>query len=202
MSCKGVNKSVVLKNNPVEIYKSVLDNQEIRQGTNSGFICKNNTIKTYIQTKDAFSYLYMKRIVLEHGGGVYTRPLDIFAQPINLPIIFLQNSQLSVLQINHPNEIEHESHSFNSIYQTMVYDYVFLSSHDDKEQLLSTILNTNDYTTLSKIRSKIDLSRSNESLVYSNIKKTLKYNLCRNNHLCQLLIDSHPLQIVNADPYD
>ena len=46
-----------------------------RSGVNRSFRVLNNTMCTYVQVKNAFSYFYPKRKVLE--DGVSTIPLDI-----------------------------------------------------------------------------------------------------------------------------
>ena len=77
-SSKGISKNRV--QDPLNIYKSVLENKTSSGSTNVGFIAKNNTIFTYKQHRKGFSYFYCKRKVLD--DGVSTEPLDITVQPI------------------------------------------------------------------------------------------------------------------------
>ena len=72
-SCKGVNK----KNNVInkDKYFDVILSKRSGSGVNRGFRVMNNTMCTYVQVKNAFSYFYPKRKVLE--DGVATIPLDI-----------------------------------------------------------------------------------------------------------------------------
>ena len=72
-SCKGVNK----KNNIInkDKYLDVLLSKRSGSGVNRGFRVLNNTMCTYVQHKNAFTYFYLKRKVLE--DGVSTIPLDI-----------------------------------------------------------------------------------------------------------------------------
>jgi hypothetical protein len=72
-SCKGVNK----KNNVInkDKYLDVLLSKRSGSVVNRGFRVLNNTMCTYVQVKNAFSYFYPKRKVLE--DGVWTIPLDI-----------------------------------------------------------------------------------------------------------------------------
>ena len=202
MSCKGVNKTVVLQNDPVEIFSQVLKNKETKQGQNAGFIFKHNHIKTYIQTKNAFSYLYLKRIVLENGGGVYTKPLSITACPITTSMIFLQNSNLNILEMKYLSNYNYQGKQFTSIYHAMVYDSVSLSENDDKEGLMQEICNTNDSKILNQIKSNVTISAINTSMVYQNMKKMINENILLNPNYCQILIDTHPLEIINADAND
>ena len=72
-SCKGVNK----KNNVInkDKYLDIILSKRSGSGVNRGFRVMNNKMCTYVQVKNAFSYFYPKRKVLE--DGVSTIPLDI-----------------------------------------------------------------------------------------------------------------------------
>ena len=72
-SCKGVNK----KCNEIskEKYLSVLLTRESNSGINKVFRVIDDSMYTYQQVRDGFSYFYPKRKVLE--DGVSTLPLDI-----------------------------------------------------------------------------------------------------------------------------
>ena len=72
-SCKGVNK----KNNVInkDKYLDVILSKRSGSGVNRGFRVLDNRMCTYVQGKNAFSYFYPKRKVLE--DGVSTTPLDI-----------------------------------------------------------------------------------------------------------------------------
>jgi hypothetical protein len=72
-SCKGVNKKCNEINK--DKYLNVLLSKQSASGINKGFRVVNNTMYTYNQTRDGFSYFYPKRKVLE--DGVSTIPLDI-----------------------------------------------------------------------------------------------------------------------------
>ena len=74
-SCKGVNKKINEINK--EKYLSVLltKAEESSSKINKGFRVIDNSMYTYQQVRDGFSYLYRKRKVLE--DGVSTLPLDI-----------------------------------------------------------------------------------------------------------------------------
>ena len=72
-SCKGVNK----KTNDInkEKYLNVLLTKQSSSGLNKGFRVVNNSMYTYEQVRDGFSYFYPKRKVLE--DKVTTMPLYI-----------------------------------------------------------------------------------------------------------------------------
>ena len=71
--CKGVNKKCneINKDN----YLQVVLTKQNSSGVNRGFRVVNNTMYTYEQVRNAFSYFYPKRKVL--ADGVSTTPLDI-----------------------------------------------------------------------------------------------------------------------------
>lgn len=72
LAMKGSNKGI---DNPLEIYKTVLASEMSYEGVNRGFRFHEGQMKTYEQRKNAITYFYCKRIVLE--DGVTTLPLDI-----------------------------------------------------------------------------------------------------------------------------
>ena len=63
--------------NPIDKdkYLQVLQTQRPSSGINRGFRVVNNTVYTYNQERNGFSYFYPKRKVLDNG--VSTEPLDI-----------------------------------------------------------------------------------------------------------------------------
>ena len=71
--CKGVNKKCNEINK--DKYLNVLLTKQNSACVNRGFRVVNNTMYTYTQVRDAFSYFYPKRKVLQ--DGVSTLPLDI-----------------------------------------------------------------------------------------------------------------------------
>lgn len=79
LSCKGVNRKLVQRSNPVEMYSSVLDTKQPRGSENRGFRSVNGQTFTYSVYRDAFPWLYLKRDVLE--GGCYTRTLNVVLRP-------------------------------------------------------------------------------------------------------------------------
>eukprot|EP00112_Aurelia_sp_Birch-Aquarium-sp1_P009724 Seg2115.1 transcript_id=Seg2115.1/GoldUCD/mRNA.D3Y31 product="hypothetical protein" protein_id=Seg2115.1/GoldUCD/D3Y31 len=71
-SMKGVNKSQ-FKNNPYEHYANVLNTTNTFRANNAGIRSHNGTMYTYKQRKNALTYFYPKRIVLDDGRS--TKPL-------------------------------------------------------------------------------------------------------------------------------
>ena len=72
-SMKGVNKGHL--KNPIPHYEHVLNTKESFRACNSGIRSKDQTMATYKQYKNALTYFYPKRKVLEDGCS--TVPLDI-----------------------------------------------------------------------------------------------------------------------------
>ena len=72
-SCKGVNKKKNIINE--EKFLDVLLSKRSGSDVNRGFSALNNQMCTYVEEKNAFSYFYPKRKVLE--DSVSTVPLDI-----------------------------------------------------------------------------------------------------------------------------
>ena len=73
-SCKGVNKKCNGINKD-KYLQFLFKKKQNSSGVNRGFRVVNNTMYTYTQVRDAFSYFYLKRKVL--ADGVSTTPLDI-----------------------------------------------------------------------------------------------------------------------------
>ena len=73
-SCKGVNKKCNGINKD-KYLQFLFKKKQNSSGVNRGFRVVNNTMYTYKQVRDAFSYFYPKRKVL--ADGVSTTPLDI-----------------------------------------------------------------------------------------------------------------------------
>ena len=72
-SMKGINKGQF--KNPMAHYEQVLTSMENFRACNSGIRSKDQTMATYKQYKNALTYFYLKRKVLEDGCS--TVPLDI-----------------------------------------------------------------------------------------------------------------------------
>jgi hypothetical protein len=72
-SCKGVSHkhSDITKQKYLDVLKTKLT----CKGINKGFRLRDNNMNTYVQSKDALSYLYIKRKVLD--DGVSTTHLDL-----------------------------------------------------------------------------------------------------------------------------
>ena len=71
---KGVNKGQF--KNPMPHYEHVLNTEENFRVCNSGIHAKDQSMVTYKQEKNALTYYYPKRKVLEDGWS--TAPLDIW----------------------------------------------------------------------------------------------------------------------------
>ena len=72
-SMKGVNKKQF--KNPMTHYEHVLNTKENFRACNQGIRTKDQSMATYKQFKNALTYYYPKRIVLEDGCS--TIPLEL-----------------------------------------------------------------------------------------------------------------------------
>ena len=72
-SCKGV--STRLNKIEKEMYATVMETKVSQEGTNKGFRLVDGDMMTYTQSRKAFTYLYIKREVLE--DGVSTKPIPL-----------------------------------------------------------------------------------------------------------------------------
>ncbi len=77
-SCKGISKRFV--ENPLNIYKQVLETGNSASGTNKGFRVKDHGIFTYTQQRCGFTYFYCKRKVMD--DGIHTVPLYMTLCPV------------------------------------------------------------------------------------------------------------------------
>ena len=118
ISFKGVNKSVVLKDNPLEIFNSVLQDKKSSGGVNVGFRMFDGKMSTYTQTRSAFPYLYFKREVL--ADGVTTKTLDIVKEPKPLSYFCIQE-KAEALCCHYISAFEFECFILDNIYQAWVY---------------------------------------------------------------------------------
>lgn len=75
-SCKGVSKKNF--SHPTDMYQSVLTTKQSKQGSNVGFRTKDSRVLTYTQSRNSFTYLYVKRKVLD--DGIHTTFIDINPQ--------------------------------------------------------------------------------------------------------------------------
>ncbi len=79
---KGVSKRHI--KNPVYIYRHVIATQQKKAGVIHGIRLWDNNVYSYIQHKDSFSYLYIKRVVDKDGSS--TTPLPIVLTPVHRPL--------------------------------------------------------------------------------------------------------------------
>ena len=75
---KGVSKRLLKA--PMVKFRRVLKTSVAQSGFNRGFRPRNNTIYTYTQEKNGFSYFYCKRKVTY--DSIHTEPLDITLCPV------------------------------------------------------------------------------------------------------------------------
>ena len=77
LSCKGLNKNAL--DDPYALYKQVLETKVPASGVNRGIRARMNTVYTYEQERQAISYFYCKRKLLQ--DGINTEPLTMSLSP-------------------------------------------------------------------------------------------------------------------------
>jgi hypothetical protein len=121
MSSKGISKKFVT--DPQTIFENVLQSQKAAAGTNRGFRVKDMTMYTYEQTRNGFSYAYMKRKL--HADGIHTSPLDMIMTPwvTHNRYLFDEKSDaiLGYDNTDFPFWSEKYQKTFTSIHQAMLY---------------------------------------------------------------------------------
>ena len=79
ISCKGASKCYMkLRPDPIAEYKKVLEEKGTSYAVNKGFRAVPDGICTYTQHKAAFSYLYVKRKIVEL---YFISPLNVTLNP-------------------------------------------------------------------------------------------------------------------------
>jgi len=118
LTCKGANKQVVRKNDPFEIFKSVLFTRKQVFNVNRGFRVNAAEVVTYSQTKNCFPYLYIKREVL--ADGVSTRTLNLVLNPVPIEIFCIQRDG-KLLSMTYNNSFKYRNKQFRNILQAYIY---------------------------------------------------------------------------------
>lgn len=75
LSSKGLSKKFI--NDPVTIFEAVLKDKKSRGGENRGFLYKQNQMRSYNMFREAFSYLYIKRICLPNSFETKCLPITL-----------------------------------------------------------------------------------------------------------------------------
>ena len=125
LSCKGVNNSSILgKGRVIEMFKNTLSDKISREGINTGIRQYKMGMYSYMQKKDAFSYLYVKRVVDQNG--IFTLPLNVTLDPV--PTNMYPVHQVKELSLDFKHSFKYGKWRFRTLYQAIVY---FKVMHDD-----------------------------------------------------------------------
>jgi predicted NAD-dependent protein-ADP-ribosyltransferase YbiA (DUF1768 family) len=151
LSSKGVNTALVKQTNPVQMYNDVLQTQTSAKGINRGFRVDGEGVQTYSQTRMAFTYLYLKRVV--HPNGIHTSPLDVTLNPVPVKYFCVQ-THAKALGPDFKSSFRYSGRSFMTIRQALAYMSIVNSSQCPVLQ--NTISNTTDPYRLVAIVSKIN----------------------------------------------
>ena len=120
MSCKGVNKKIIMNMNPYGIYDHVLRTGEAEGSTNQGFRVIKDRIFTYSCYRQAFPYFYIKRNVVSECG-TYTEPyFNLVLNPIPKHYVCVY-TDLPSLSMDDPREFQMDDLKFQTIRQAHCY---------------------------------------------------------------------------------
>ena len=218
MSCKGVNKRVVMANNPYRLYKSVMESQQSFGSTNTGFRNINDHMYTYKCQRLAFPFLYLKRAFVQGENipvGVYTQgyiDLTLIQAPKHY---FCIQTDAPVLDADYDkNAFRFEDYSVKTVRQALClakFDIVTDQGNPPKKKQKFTfnqetitakkIMDTTDPYTLTAMMDKLgesDVFTQNE---FSILYKIMGIKFDKHPQLLQHLIDSQSEYIVNACPF-
>lgn len=200
LSCKGVNKSTVMREGRVvDIFKETLTDRISREAVNSGIRVHNGAVKSYKQRKDAFTYLYVKREVC--AGGVYTKPLNVTLCPVPCALLPLQVYRELCMDFICP--FTYLNKRFVTLCQAITYIKVMhvVKNGKVREETLKKIMTLSSAENM-RIYKSTCTSHGWEAKKYSCMKDVVLERLCQVPNSAEMLVESHPKRLVNADRHD
>ena len=171
LSCKGVNKhQFIANNNVIQVFRNTLADKQSRQGTNGGIRQYKSEMFSYVQRKDAFTYLYVKRLVDE--SGIYTSPLNLTLNPCPCLLCPIQNKKQLCVEYEFP--FKYGNRRFRTIMHAICY---FMVLNDEKngpkkEEMLRKILLSSTCET-KEIFTKFKQSAGWDAIKYWQMKDIL-----------------------------
>ena len=200
LSCKGVNAQVVKRQDPITKYKTVLETRVSETGVNRGFRVDGVGVRTYTQTRQAFSYVYLKRQL--EDDGIHSRPLNVVLNPVPVKYFCLQ-VEGELLAPDHKKIFRVFGRQFKTIRQA----YAFMSViHSTAQTQNLTLQNEISQTTDPKELTILSKKARSSSLWYS-AKHTILHQIVEkrmsqipNTH--EILHESGQKTIVNACGFD
>ena len=200
LSCKGVNKQhFIANNNVIDVFKNTLSDRQSREGSNGGIRQYRSQMFSYVQRKDAFTYLYVKRLVDE--SGVYTSPLNLTLNPCPCELYPIQSTKEMCVEFECP--FKYGNRRFKSIMQAICYFMVLNDSKNEsrREALLRKIL----LSTTSKIKEifkKFECTEKWNAIKYWQMKDILVNRTEQLPIVQRCLLDTQERELVYADNWD
>lgn len=200
LSCKGVNKSTILgQGGVIEMFKATLSDKQSRQGVNSGIRQYKMGMYSYIQKKDAFSYLYVKRCVDE--SGIYTTPLNIVLNPV--PCSLFPIEEIKEIGIDFRFSFKYGKWRFTTLYQAMVYFKVLNSDCKENEQsnFLRKVMR-GKRGEIEQVDRLVPSSIKWMDIMFWQIKDVIRKRLSQIPNAVSKLKGTHPLSLVYCNKLD
>ena len=207
LSCKGVQKRLVLKGDPVRVYKRVLDSGIPAKSVNRGFRSINGKMYSYEAVKDAFPFLYLKREVLE--GNCFTKVLsNIVLDPCPVHYFCLAMEAKELTLDYDKNPLNANGYMVKTLRQAVtVIKYGFCTSNPvnpmpHSVRLFSNILRTTDAKQLSYMQKQMGLCEIYDQNIYSTLYNLVERHMNTYPGLYNVLVKSGNQFIVNSCCYD
>ena len=178
LSCKGVRKDLV--NDPINIFRSVLDTKQPKMIENVGFKAYCNSMVTYTQKKTGFSWVYTKRQVL--ANGIDTRPLKIVLSPWRGYQCYVIDKKCT-LSNDSVTKLSYQGMNFFCAQQLYMY---LLAVHVDDENLANRVVSCKNAFVLNKI----DLKSTDHDLKQSLMTQALNIKFEQSEVFRELLKDT------------
>ena len=199
IGCKGVQKARLLRDNPMQRYRDVLENKVPCCVSNMGFRLHGNSIHTYEQQKIGLAYFYVKREVCNDGRT--TKPLQLTLIGKKVPKIYCIQSEAPVLNSFYCHNIWYEDTAFKS--GEHLFNFLKAKFHHASEETQLCIQEAISPAVARKLGNKICIN--NHWVQYGEYDAMLL--VCKLKFEQQYLVrealrKSNDRDIVHADPYD
>lgn len=206
LSCKGVQKNIVKKNDPVATYRRVLESGNPEGSINRGFRALGGAVYTYETKKDSFPFFYIKRELLPCGK--FTKTLQVLLEPcpVNYFCLVTETVELSLDYQRLP--FYWQGYQVKTLRQAVVltkYAYCTCRPHEPLQHsvnLFADILKTTDAKRLVRIQQELGESVLHEHYLYVNLQKLVESRMNTHPQLYNSLVKSDEKLIVNACALD
>jgi len=192
LTCKGANKEAIRKNDPFELFKSVLLTKKQVLNVNRGFRVNGAEVVTYAQSKRCFPYLYIKREIL--ADGVSSRTLDIVLNPTPIDIFCIQREG-KFLCMTYNNSFTYRNKKFRNILQAYIY---FKAVNCGSEDRSNEILNAHKEYELWSLEREIKNNTKWDSIKYLIMKDIVSERISGNECMQKELRDTGEQGIYSA----